>query len=121
MPVAIFSYVPDAAASSQPFSVQFVDHQDVATVVAASEGSSCVSRLAADLLHEQINFPTVLPNEPGVVNVDKAPRPVHEAEGDCAAARFLPFQLETGAVVACCARQTAELKPSGTQRQQRHK
>ena len=38
------------------------------------------AKLAADLLHEQINFPAVLPNEPDVVKVDKAPRPVHEAK-----------------------------------------
>ena len=38
------------------------------------------AKLAADLLHEQINFLTVLPDEPDVVNADKAPRPVHEAE-----------------------------------------
>ena len=38
------------------------------------------AKLAEDLLHEQINFPTVLPDEPDVVNADKAPRPVHEAD-----------------------------------------
>ena len=80
------------------------------------------AKLAADLLHEQINFTTVVPNEPDVVNVDKAPRPVHEA--DLAIVQQLVFchsSLTACAVVACCARQTAELKPSGTQRQLRHK
>ena len=49
-------------------------------------------KLAADLLHEQINFPTVLPD---VVIVDKpAARARGQDPGDRAPARFLPFRLD---------------------------
>ena len=64
------------------------------------------AKLTADLLHEQIDFLTVLPDQPDVVNADKAPRPVHEAKVLAIVEQlvFCHSSLTTCAVVACCVR-----------------